>query len=753
MVEHSVERRLAAILCADIVGYSRLMGADEVGTLNRVEIHRAELIDPSIAAHNGRIVKTTGDGLLVEFASVVDAVQCAVGIQRAMAERNAAVPQEQQIVYRMGVNLGDVIVRDDDIFGDGVNVAARLEGLAEPGGICIERTVRNQVRDKLPLKFVDLGEQQVKNIARPVRVFRLLLDETTTSETVSPAARPARRGRLAALAGGLAALIAALGVAVWLQPWAPGGGSDMATGPALALPDKPSIAVLPFTNMSGDADQEYFADGMSEDLITDLSKISGLFVIARNSSFVYKGRSVDVKQVGRALGVRYVLEGSVRRAGNQVRITAQLINATTGGHMWAERYDGSLDDVFALQDEVTRKIITELAVRLTPTERARKARKETADGEAHDAFLRGWAHYLRSTADHYAQAVPHLQDAVRRDPNYGRAHAALASVYRTARVRGWQGRLGLTPDDAFERAMEHLETAMEHPTPLAHQVSSGILTSQGSHDEAIAEARRAIALNANDPAGHFAMARALAYAGQPALGADAIGKAMRLDPHFPPDYLFLLGLAQLGMEKYAAAAASLESALKRAPDHGGALTFLVASYGHLKRAKDAAPLIKRLFALAKGAPLNWDMNWMLGISVLDAGNWPFRQEADLERLRAGLRRAGLPEFKEEWEMKRENRLSGEALKALSFGHTHKGRHPVSGLGFTISRTADGKFTARGLWTDTGTSRIVGERICNRWTKYGESCAVVYRNPTGSREQGNAYILVQRSGAFPFALAD
>ncbi len=753
MAEQGVERRLAAILCADVVGYSRLMGADEVGTLNRLHVHREELIDPSIAQHHGRIVKTTGDGLLVEFASVVDAIQCAVHIQRAMAERNAGVPEDQMIQFRMGVNLGDIIVEGDDIFGDGVNVASRLEGLADPGGICIQRTVRDQIRDRLPLKLEDLGEQQVKNIARPVRVFRIILDEVDGEKAGGRAPAPGTPWRKMVLAGGLAALIAVAGVAVWLKPWLPSGEPAAVQGPTLPLPDKPSIAVLPFKNMSGDADQEYFADGMSEDLITDLSKISGLFVIARNSTFVYKGKSVDVKQVGRALGVKYVLEGSVRRAGDRVRINAQLIDAATGGHLWAERYDGSLADVFALQDEVTKKIITELAVRLTPGEQAGQARKETASVRAHDAFLRGWAHYLKATPADYAKAVPFLKEAVQRDPAYGRAYAALASVYRTARVRGWQSSLGVTPDDALERAMEYLEKAAEHPTPLAHQVASRIMTAQGAHDEAIAEAKRAIALNANDPAGYFAMARALAYAGRPAEGAGVIRKAMRLDPHYPPDYLVQLGIIQFGMGRFAEAALTLERAEKLAPVHSGALTFLVAAYGHLGRSQDAAPVIKRLLEAAKSAPKNWDMNWMLSVSVLDAGNWTFKEKADLDRLRAGLRKGGLPEFKEEWALKREDRLSGEEIRSISFGHTHKGRHPVSGARFTLTRTADGAFTARGLWSDTGTSRIDGERLCNRWTKYGESCAVIYRNREGNRERGNEYFLVQRSGVFPFIVAD
>jgi TolB-like protein/class 3 adenylate cyclase len=308
-----VERRLAAILAADVAGYSRLMGADEEGTLARLKALRRELADPKIKEHRGRIVKTTGDGLLIEFASVVDAVRCAVEVQREMAERNTDVPSDRRIEFRMGINLGDIMKDGLDIYGDGVNVAARLEALAEPGGICVSRVVRDQVRDKLAFSFEDMGEQQVKNIARPVRVHRILFDEGPSSR----------------------------------EPTTP-----ILTKPPLALPDKPSIAVLPFQNMSGDPEQEYFADGMVEEIITALSRIKWLFVIARNSSFTYKGQAVDVKQVGRELGVRYVLEGSVRKAGGRVRITAQLIDAQNGAHLWADRFDGSLEDIFELQDNV-----------------------------------------------------------------------------------------------------------------------------------------------------------------------------------------------------------------------------------------------------------------------------------------------------------------------------------------------------------------------------------------------------------------
>ena len=747
MALSKTERRLAAILCADVVGYSRLMGEDEAGTLAALKTHRKEIVDPRIAAHGGRLVKLMGDGMLVEFASVVEATECAIEIQRAMAQRNAAVSKDRRLEFRIGVNLGDIIVDGDDIYGDGVNVAARLEALAEPGGICISRAARDQVRDKLDVVLDDMGEIEVKNIARPVRTFRVVLDAEAPGERDGPARKPPTRWRWpAAAAVALAALVVAV---LWLRPWMPEPGPASVEGTPLPLPDRPSIAVLPFLNLSDDPNQEYFADGMTEDLITDLSKRSGLFVIARNSVFAYKGRNVDVMQVGRELGVRYVLEGSVRRVGNRVRINAQLIDARNNSHLWADRYDGDLDDIFALQDEVSKRIIDELAVQLSPGEEALPTRKETKNAQAHDAFLRGWAHYLRATPEHYVLAVPFFEEAVRLDPDYGRAYAALASIYGNAREKGWQTRLGLTPDDTLEKALEYLERAKAHPTPLGHQVASGFLSYAGRHDEAIAEAESAIALNANNPAGYFAKAKALTYAGRPAEAAEAIGKAMRLNPHYPPDYLFHLGMSRFGMERFDKAAEPLEEARKRVPDHRGTLTFLVATYGYLGRAEEAATALEKLKQIAVNAVVDWRSS----ATVLQANIWPFAEPADLERLRRGLRLGGMPEFRDEWGLRRDDKLTGDEIRKLAFGHTLQGRHPVSSLKFTITRTADGQFTSEGLWLDTGVSRIVGYRLCNEWTKYGPSCAVIYRNPGGTPEKHNDYLLVQRSGAFPFSVTE
>ena len=397
-------RRLAAILAADVVGYSRLMAADEKGTHARLKALRKDFIEPKIAEHRGRIVKLIGDGALVEFASVVDAVECAAAIQTGVAERQAE-PAEQRIALRIGINIGDVIIEGDDIYGDGVNVASRLEGLAEPGGVCVARNVYDQVKDKVEFGFEPAGEHRIKNIPAPVTVYRLVLDPGPVAS--AGRVRHARRTTWRwSAAGGAAAvvLIAAAGTGWWYRERAAKGPGEVAAA-ALPLPDKPSIAVLPFDNLSGDPEQEYFADGITEDLITDLSKTSGLFVIARNSSFRYKDTPVDPQQVARDLGVRYLLEGSVRRVGDEVRINAQLIDATTSGHVWAERYDGSLADVFALQDRVTGRIVDALAISLTAREQRARERAETAVPEAYDAFLKGWEHAQTRTPEQYVKAL------------------------------------------------------------------------------------------------------------------------------------------------------------------------------------------------------------------------------------------------------------------------------------------------------------------------------------------------------------
>jgi TolB-like protein len=412
-------RRLAAILAADVAGYSRLMGADEEGTLERLKALRRELLDPKIAEHHGRIVKTTGDGMLVEFASVVDAVRCAVEVQREMLERNTSDAADYRIELRIGINLGDVIVEGDDLYGDGVNIAARIEALADAGGVFVSNTVHDHVRDRLPFLFEDLGEQQVKNIARPVRVYRVR--DTVAERTLAP---------------------------------------------ALPLPDKPSIAVLAFTNMSGDPEQEYFADGMVEEIITAFSRIRWLFVIARNSSFTYKGQAVDVKQVGRELGVRYVLEGSVRKAGGRVRITAQLIDAVTGTHLWADRFDGSLEDVFELQDQVALNVAGVIEPTLQAAEIRRSAERPTTDLTAYDLYLRAVSYTETWEKGGILAALDLLGRAIQRDPNYGLALALAAKCHQDLHSNGWSDNLETNRRKGIDLARRALQVASGDPNIL-----------------------------------------------------------------------------------------------------------------------------------------------------------------------------------------------------------------------------------------------------------------------------------------------
>jgi TolB-like protein/class 3 adenylate cyclase len=632
-----MERKLTAILAADVVSYSRLMEADEAGTLAALKAHREDLIDPEIAEHHGRIVKLMGDGALVEFASVVDATNCALAIQDGMAGRNENVPEDRRVTFRIGVHLGDVMVEGDDLYGDGVNVAARLEGLAEPGGICISQQAFDQVETKLDLTYDDLGEQQVKNIARPVRAYWVGFKGKAPPEPETPKQRRLTAPQLIGSAAVLLIVVAGL-VLGWWQPWVLEEEPVSVERVGFPLPDKPSIVVLPFSNMSDDPSQDYFADGMTEDLITDLAKISGLFVIARHSSFSYKGKQMDVRTIVRELGVRYVLEGSVRLAGDSMRINAQLVDASTGGHLWAERYDGQRPDVFALQDSVTERIVSALAVHLTAGERAQVAHRETNNIAAYDAFLQGWEHYRRRTPGDFAKAADFFKRAVKLDPQYGRAYAALAIIYWKSWVWSvqtmspsmqapWTRRLNIPVVYAPDRAEEYLQKAMQFPTPLAHQVASEMRWRNRQYDEAIAEANRAIALNTNDSAGYVAMAEAMIFGGRPKEAVQFIEKATRLDPHSAAN-LYILGLARFSMGQLDEATTLFERALERSPLSRSWKAPLAATYAHM--GQDAK---------AQAALGDYGGGLYTVQDIMDL--WPFNDTKVVERFAIGIVKAGV----------------------------------------------------------------------------------------------------------------
>ena len=559
----AASRRLAAILAADVVGYSRLMGEDEEATLAALKMLWRDLSDPKIKEHHGRIVKTTGDGLLVEFGSVVDAVRCAVEVQREMAERNTGIPVERRIEFRMGINLGDIIKDKGDIYGDGVNVAARLEALAEPGGICVSRVVRDQVRDKLDLIFEDRGEQQVKNIARPVRVFDVRTAvEGPTLTLDRPAAAP------------------------------------------LPIPEKPSIAVLPFQNMSGDPDQEYFADGMVEEIITALSRLRWFFVIARNSSFTYKGRAVDVTQVGRELGVRYVLEGSVRRSGNRVRITAQLIEAETGNHVWAERYDRDLSDVFALQDEITERVIGTIEPELYAAENIRTQRKPPESLDAWECVIRALSALTQMTRESTAEAERLCRQAIAIAPNYGQAHSLLgwALLRRTI----WSHDLSVVLAEVEAAAQAAL--AADERDAWAHFIQGNVLMRRRRFAEAGREFRRAIELNPNFALAHAYQGVALVNQGYYQQGLDSAQHALRLSPNDRNVGNFgclAAALACFGAAQYADSASWARSMIEQFPEDMRGYFMLAGALAMQGEITDAQQAVAELLRVRPEFTLTW----------------------------------------------------------------------------------------------------------------------------------------------------
>jgi adenylate cyclase len=559
----SETRKLAAILVADVVGYSRLAGADEDRILARLRALRSDLIDPTIAVHRGRVVKRTGDGSLVEFRSVVDAVRCAIEVQNGMVERNAGLPPERRIEFRVGIHLGDVVEESDgDLMGDGVNIAARLEGVAKPGAICLSEDAYRQVRTRLDLLVTDLGETKLKNIAEPIRVYSL--------EVGLPAqAKPAAQAAPAVLA----------------EPSA-----------RLPLPDKPSIAVLPFQNMSDDPKQEYFVDGMAEDIITGLARIKWLFVIARNSSFVYKGTAVDVRQVGRELGVRYVLEGGVRKAGNRLRITAQLLEAETGAHLWADRYDGALEDVFELQDQITDRVVGIVEPRLQRSEIERSRRKHPENLDAYDLYLRAVPHMASIMPADARIAAGLLESALKLDPNYAAAHAVLAWCHEIFFARA--GFSEVDRSAGVEHARAVIGSGTDDATALAFAAFALTMLSQ-DHGTALSAIERALSLNASCATALYFGALIYAFAGQPTPAASNASRALRLSP-FDPFASFAhnaLGTAAIQEAHYDEAASHYAKAVQANSRFSTLYFFQAASLALAGRMDEARPIVRRLLEL------------------------------------------------------------------------------------------------------------------------------------------------------------
>jgi adenylate cyclase len=551
MAEQRAERRLAAILAGDVTGYSRLMGADEEGTLSRLNAHRRELLEPKIAEHRGRVVKRTGDGILIEFNSVVDATRCALEIQSGMAERNAAVPQDKRIDIRIGIHLGDIIIEDGDIFGDGVNIAARLQSIAWPGGICISDDAHRQVRGKLDTAFQDIGEQKLKNIARAVRVYRAQIGKEPT-ETAAP-----------------------------------------------TLPDKPSIAVLPFQNMSGDPEQDYFADGMVDDIITGLSRIKWLFVIARNTTFSYKGKAVDVKQVGRELGVRYVLEGSVRKVGDRVRITGQLIDAATGVHVWAERYDRKIDDIFALQDELTLSVVAAIEPSLRQAEIERVARKRPESLDAYDLVLRAQQQTYSGRPELSAEALVFLERALALEPTYALAHAFAAMCHHSLFLRS-----GFSEDNRT-KAVNHARAAIAHGQDDALALTfAGFSIGMDGHDRAAAFVafEAAVSLSPSSALSYILGSVDLAWSGRAERAMDWANRGLRLSPFDPLRFAAFnaLAMANFQLGRYDEAANAARRAIQSNPNFSICYVHLAAALAGLGQLEGARAAAARALELQPG---------------------------------------------------------------------------------------------------------------------------------------------------------
>ncbi len=625
--EDPVARRLTAILLLDVVAYSRLMGVDEVRTLTQLNAHRKEHIDPTIAGHHGRIVKLMGDGTLVEFSSIVDAVACAHEIQTGMVKRNSTIPEAEKIEFRIGINLGDVIVEDDDIYGDGVNIAARLEALAEPGGICISGMVYDALGNKLPIRYEALGEQYVKNIAQPVRAYIAHLSAASddAKAVVSPRHRFRKWMPVAAIA-----LAIAVGSLIVLKPLMPEPETTNLTQAAGIQTDRPSIAVLPFSNLSGEVEQEYFSDGITNDIITDLSQLSNLLVIARNSVFVYKNTPVKVQQIAAELGVTHVLEGSVQKSGNRVRINAQLIDANSGHHLWAQRFDRDLTDIFTLQDEVSKNIVAALAIELTQDEQQRLDQSNQAIPQAYDLLLKGLERFRRFTSEANAEARDYFLQAIEFDPEFARAYADVALSYAMDLQFGWTS---ATPEK-FSTAFEYADRALELDETVGqvHFSLSMLYLMSKQHEKALESSKRSVVLHPNYADGYAQWALALNYSGKPQEALEILRKATKINPKPIFFYTWIKGQSHMLLGNPEQAEMLFLDVIERNAQFPGAHLTLAALYGEQGRIEDAQWEAAEILNLRPDFSLR-----------KEAGNVPYKKQKNLDFYINGLRKAGLPE--------------------------------------------------------------------------------------------------------------
>jgi len=739
MTKDRARRKLSAILSADVKGYSRLMQDDESSTIQTLKAYR-RLITFHIQEYRGRVVDSPGDNLLAEFGSVVDAVECAVKIQKELKEKNAKLPESRRMEFRIGVNLGDVIEDEERIYGDGVNIAARVEGLAEGGGICISRKAYDEVKNKLNLGYENIGEHTVKNIIEPVRIYRVLMDPKNAGKVIEKEIQKPSRRKWISLAAVAVVILIAVGAMIWqfyfrlhwVEP---------------SLFEKPSIAVLPFDNLSDDAEQGYFADGISDDLITDLSKISGLLVTARNSTFIYKGKSIKIQQVAEELNVDYVLEGSVRRAGDQVRINAQLIDADTGHHLWAGRYDGNLDNIFEMQDKVTQKIVAALAVKLTTTEQANLAQKGTTNIAAYDAYLKGYEHYLRISPQDFASALKEYEKAIALDPNFGRAYAGMADVYWSAATYGFFEKMGLSFVACRLLARKYLQIALKMSTAEAHGTASVVATYRGEHDLAVAEAKKGLKLQPNSATLNLRMAWALILAGKPEEGIAFTKQAMALDPHNPANSFMQIGVAKFSAGHLEEAVDYMKKALTDKPNIFVFNAVLAVAYAQLGLEKEAQVALDKYFkGLGRSVNLQGAMYF-----------WQFKDPDVYYRFAEGFSKAGISgDHNKIYRLAEDSKLNGEQIKTLVSSQKLTGINPWSGKQWWIEHNEDGSALYRfSVGEFKGKSWIENDWLCFEWQKLRKGLVdytSMFKNPKGTPEKMNEYLMVTDYGIFPYSVA-
>jgi adenylate cyclase len=739
-----MERRLAAVMIADVAGYTHLSQADEEGTRARFQAELHEVFEPQIAKHHGRLVKTMGDALLVEFHSVVDALRCAVEVQRAEGGRNAALPADRRMQFRIGINLGDVIVEGDDIHGDGVNIAHRLQQLADSGGIVISGTTYDQIEKKLDVGFESLGERRVKNIAKPVRIYRIRMEAEASGKASSAWPAIARFLRRPVVSGGVLTILMLAATMGWWRPWQPAAERSSVDRSSLPLPDKPSIAVLPLGNLGGDSEQAYFAQGLTDDLTTDLSKISGLLVIARNSTSGYRDPSVDVRDVARQLGVRYVLEGSVRRSGDSVRVNVQLIDGTSGANLWAERYDRAYSEIFTLQDELIGRIVDALSVRLTANEKTQITRLPTRNLEAYDIYMRAEQKVYDLTRESLGDALNLYQRAIALDPQFADAYAGYARAL--VDIASFDYQLVRVSTVARQQAYEAAERALQlNPqTPRAY-AALGILQSlDGKHEEAVASMQKAVSLDPNSADVQLNLAIALIYAGQRKDALTAMQRVFELNPRPQAQVYDYYALALFVNQRYEQAVQAVRMAGAPTESDLG-LEVLAMAYARLGRIQDAHAAVDTIIKRTPSTNL-------MGSRIVYSH---YQRKEDLDERIDALRDAGLPEWPYGFHGNPADQLSAAAVRGLIMDKTLTG-HQYDGAPFVMEVNANGDYAQRGpQGLIVGKITFEGDLICMQTGAIAigrKFCCPVYRNSTGSTARQDEYVFADVHTVWYFSAA-